>query len=301
MGLSTVKAFKQFRPANAIELSEEQLQELQRTLGEMLNDISDLCEKYGIQYQLGGGTALGAVRHAGFIPWDDDIDLNMPREDHERFTELFLKEHGERYWVHTAQRTQGYGLTLSRVLKKGTSVRTREDFFNPDECGAFIDIFPIESTYDNALRRLLHGIGCMGLGFIQSCAKFWRDREFLMAMLDKKKQKKLCRVFRIKIAVGAVFSFLSLDAWTRLTDRWYSMCRKQDSLYVVVPSGKNHFFGELYRREKLCSTTLVPFEGRKRPIAAEYDEYLTHLYGDYKAVPPADKQEKHIFFKPFYL
>ena len=145
MSLSTLEVFKHIQPEGAVVLTDEQLLDLQKTLNGILRDIVSVCAKHHLRYFLGGGSALGAIRHHGFIPWDDDIDINMPREDHDRFVQVFRQEFGTKYWVHTPEETAGYGLLLSRVLLKGTSVRTREDFHNP-ECGAFIDIFVIENT-----------------------------------------------------------------------------------------------------------------------------------------------------------
>ena len=175
MSLSTLEVFKHIQPEGAVVLTDEQLLDLQKTLNGILRDIVSVCAKHHLRYFLGGGSALGAIRHHGFIPWDDDIDINMPREDHDRFVQVFRQEFGTKYWVHTPEETAGYGLLLSRVLLKGTSVRTREDFHNP-ECGAFIDIFVIENTYDNAFLRNIHGFGCMAFGFAQSCRKFFHKK-----------------------------------------------------------------------------------------------------------------------------
>ena len=131
MSLSTLEVFKHIQPEGAVVLTDEQLLDLQKTLNGILRDIISVCAKHHLRYFLGGGSALGAIRHHGFIPWDDDIDINMPREDHDRFVQVFRQEFGTKYWVHTPEETAGYGLLLSRVLLKGTSVRTREDFHNP--------------------------------------------------------------------------------------------------------------------------------------------------------------------------
>jgi len=304
MKLSTIEAFKHLRSKDAIVLSDAQLKELQQTLNGMLFDIVDVCETYGIRYNLGGGTALGAVRHGGFIPWDDDVDINMPRTDHDRFVAVFKKEYGDRYWVHTARESKNYGLLLSRVLLKGTCVKTREDFWN-EECGCFVDIFIIENTYNNPIRRKLHGFGCMALGFAQSCRKFYRDREPLMKLVENgengEKDEELKKVFRTKIRIGRLLSFLAMDQWTRLADKWYGKCHDEDSVWVSVPSGKKHFFGELYRREDFVKTKPVLYEGRPMQVAADAEGYLTRLYGSWKKIPKKKEQEKHVYFAPFYL
>ncbi len=304
MGLSTVGIFKQIKPKNAVVLTPEELQQLQATLNGMLADMAECCRKHNITFLLGGGSCLGAVRHHGFIPWDDDVDVNMPREDHDRFVEIFKREYGDRYWVHTPQETENYGLTLSRILLKGTSVRTREDFQNK-ECGAFIDIFPIENTYDNVLLRRIHGIRCMAAGFLQSCAKFKRDAGELMELAecieDPAEREQCRRIFRLKIRIGRLTAFRSFDGWTAHCDRVYRSCRESSSSYVTIPSGRGHFFRETYRREELLPPVSMAYENTFYPVAADYECYLTRLYGDYRRIPKESEREKHVFFAPFWL
>ena len=94
------------------------LQKLQQTETEILEEIDRLCEKHSIVYYLAGGTLLGAVRHRGFIPWDDDIDVAMPRNDYERFRDICLSELDERFYLHCPQTDKNYWLPFAKVRKK---------------------------------------------------------------------------------------------------------------------------------------------------------------------------------------
>ena len=150
MKLSTFDIFKNIESDEVIILSEEQLETLKKTLLTMLKDVIEVCEKNNITYSLGGGSVLGAVRHKGFIPWDDDIDLNMSREDYDKFVIAFEKEYGYKYWIHTPEKTKNYNLLFARIRLKGTALITRDDFDN-EECGVPLDIFIIENTFDNKI------------------------------------------------------------------------------------------------------------------------------------------------------
>ena len=300
MHLSTVDAFKHIHTQDCVTLDDEQLKCLQRVLNSILDDIVTVCEDNQIRYTLGGGSALGAVRHHGFIPWDDDIDLNMPREDYNRFIPVFRRRFGEKYWIHTPQETVNYDLLLSRIRLKGTSVCTREDFGNTEN-GAFVDLFVIENTFDNALLRTIHGIGCNGLGFLVSCRKFYRDRKPLMMLARDTGDRRLQAVFRFKIALGFLIAWIPIESWLHAGDRWNALCKNRNSEYVVVPTGRKHFWGEMYRREDICEGTDVLYDGKMRKCPAGTDLYLTRLYGNYMQLPDPEDIEKHVFFAPFDL
>lgn len=298
MRLSTVDAFKHLNSNQCITLSDQQLNGLQQVLFSILLDIDEVCREHGLYYVLSGGTALGAVRHQGFIPWDDDIDINMPRADYERFIPLFQHKHGKHYWIHTPEKTDNYGLLLARIRLKGTSVKTREDFFC-EECGAFVDIFIIENTFNHVIPRVFHGFISNTLGLIVSCRKFYRDRNYLLPLVSE--NKKLRKIFQIKVIIGFLISFLSINVWTRLATCWNGLYSNQKSKYVVIPAGRKHYFGELYRRETICKAQFMLFEGTMLPCPVDTDYYLKRLYGSYMVFPKESDREKHIFFAPFQL
>ena len=119
-GLVTFDAFKHNQSEMCQALDSEQLARLQHVLLEMLDDIILVCSREGIDYMLGGGSALGAARHQGMIPWDDDIDLNMTRADVQRFIPAFEAAFSDKYWIHTPEKSDNYALLMPQIRKKGT-------------------------------------------------------------------------------------------------------------------------------------------------------------------------------------
>ena len=298
MHLSTMDAFKNLKSGDLVTVDDEMLKKIQNVLLGILDDIIAVCEKYEIPYTLGGGSVLGAVRHQGFIPWDDDIDVNFSRRDYERFIPAFRKEFGEKYWIHTPEATDNYGLLFARVRLKGTMLKTRDDFWT-EECGAFVDLFILENTFDNPVLRWIHGTGCQVLGLLLSCRKFYRDRKFMLALAHE--NPELLRAVRVKIALGFFASIGSVNFWTRLANRWSALCKNHNSEWIAIPAGRKKFWGELYRRRDVLKITRKPFEGRIVNCPANYDLYLTRLYGDYMKIPPEEDREKHPFFGEILL
>lgn len=301
MKLSTFDAFKHIKSGETVEISDVDLRRLQVVLAGIVADIDAVCRENGLVYMLGGGSALGARRHKGFIPWDDDVDVNFPRADYDSFVRLFRERFGDRYWVHTPVDTPRYGLAFARIRLKGTSVRTREDLVNGNaECGAFVDVFVVENVPSNPVLRAVHGFGSLMLGFLYSCRKFFHERRLLLRWADE--NAGVARAFRIKCAIGFFTAFASLDFWTRLWDRWNRLCRNGSSEYVTVPVGRRHYFGELACRVSFCETVDAEWEGSMRKVPKDLDGYLHRLYGpDFMTPPHADARERHVVFEPFFL
>ena len=207
MGLSTFDAFKRMDARGARPLTDAELHSLQQTLLGILDDILSVCAAEGVRWTLGGGSALGAVRHHGFIPWDDDLDVNMPRSEWPRFRDAFLAKFGEKYDIHEPGVTNDYPLAFPRIRLRGSCVVTREDFLLPwIRHGAFVDIFLLENTFRNPVLRRIHGLGSMSIGFLYSCRKHFAERRLLRAWGMNS------FAFRVKRSVGALLSFASIGA-----------------------------------------------------------------------------------------
>lgn len=294
MKLSSFDDLKLAEDENSIKITGQLLKKCQTIQLSITDDIAKTCEKHGINYTLGGGSALGAVRHHGMIPWDDDIDLNVLRKDCDRLVVALNADYPDKYWIHTPETSKNYGLLFIQVRLKGTVMRGREDMFT-DECGIGLDIFPYENTYDSKFLRVMHGVLCLGMKFCLSCRKTWAYRSLNLQLVKNNPSAK--RAMIIKACLGAIMSVFSIDAWTHGTIKCCKMCKNNNTKYVVIPSGRKQFFGEIYERKVVENTELVPFDGREYRLMKNVDGYMKKLYGNYMEIPPEEKREHHVVYE----
>ena len=275
------------------ELSDEDVKAVQHILLDMLTDLDELCRKNGLSYFICGGTALGAVRHKGFIPWDEDIDISLPRKDYDKLAKLVKEQYADKYWVQNINDTRKYDLNFMKIRKKGT---TYVEMFETEEdkAGVFIDIFPIENSYDNPLRRRIHGLWVEFLLLCASCVRISKKEKMLEEYFDQRKVKK---VVKFKSFIGKCLSFYSVQKWCRIVENAASSCKKENTKYITIPSGRKHYFGEMYTRTSFFPPKEIEFEGRRFYTMSNPDEYLTKLFGDYMRVPKEEERERHSIVK----
>lgn len=294
--LSTFEAFKQITAGEGSrELSNDELARLKHVLVQMLVDIHDMCHEHTISYMLSYGSCLGAIRHNGFIPWDDDLDIVMARPDYNKFCDVFNKVLGEEYILQTPCGTSLYGLPFARIRKKGTLLKTRDDFFAKDGCGIYIDLFVLESLPENAALRSIHGLVSLCLGFGYSCRRSAWIKDYYLPLIGD--NLGLRRVFMTKVIIGKMLSFASVDSWTRAWFKWNGICSNDCSTYVGVPVGRRKYFGEILKRSVVQPYSTSIFEGIGTYVPNDPDAYLCSIYGaTYMELPPESEREKHIVF-----
>lgn len=294
MKLATTDIFKNLSSnpsSKLIIMDDEQLKKLQNTILSIADDVIAICEENDINYHLTGGTALGAVRHKGFIPWDDDIDIDVARKDYDKLINLINEKYKDKYYIHNPRNKEGYSIPATQIRLANTIVRGCSDA-DSEQCGAYIDIAIMENTFDNSILRKIHGTISMALGLIVSCRKFAKEGKFLLNLVEENDEDT--KIFKTKIRIGKLFSFFTLRRWTLIYDWWNRICKNENTKYVTVPTGRKHFFGELYERKDFYEYTRCEFEGREWKIPKEYDKYLTKMYGNYMEIPDKEHRERHV-------
>lgn len=256
----------------------------------MLKRLDSFCSKNDISWTLAGGGILGAVRHHGFIPWDDDADVHMTRKELNKFLEAFRREPMEGF-ILRCPGDDGYLYHFPKLYLEGSVFRELQSNDENPNC-LFIDIFPLENTYDSAARRKLHGLHCNFLALAVSAMRINACKKTLLKYTEHspeayKAVEKRCRQ-------SLMFRFRSLTRWLTAADKCFSKAPDDSSEEIVIPSGAKHYFGELYNREQITKRKYVPFEDTMMPVPADAEGILRQRYGeDYMDVPPVEKRARH--------
>lgn len=295
-GLSTYALFRQMVQANdeLHTLTEDEVKGLQKVLLEIMDDIDWVCRKYHLTYVISGGGALGMVRHQGFIPWDDDLDICMPRKDYERFRRLMHREFPQKYYIQEVRACRNYDLNFMKVRLNGSAFCEYLDP-EPEKAGIFVDIFPVENVYNNWVLRAAQGILANGMQFICSCMRIRKKRERLLKMAKNSKEAR-CKIL-LKSGIALPFSIVPFRKWLLWTESVLKMNKRENTRYVSIPTGGKHFHGELYPRKWLFPPKKRAFEDREYWGMAYPERYLERMYGDYMTLPPVEQRERHAVLK----
>ena len=251
---------------------------------EIVKEVVALCEKYGLKYYMLGGSMLGAIRHKGFIPWDDDIDLGIPREDYERFLKIAPNELSRNLKIVNYKTDETYHYYITRVLDTDSKVMESRFESEGKYTHLSIDIFPLDGTPNNYLLRKWY---CFRLMAHRAMASLhYKD---VIVTKNRKWKEGFILWVMLKLPTERMFNHHNqLDKCDKLLKK-YSM---KESKYTGNMMGA-YKTRELIPTDWYGDNSYYEFEGIKLRGIKEYDLYLKQLYGDYMQLPPEEKRKIH--------
>lgn len=246
------------------------LKEHQEVLFELLKEFDRVCQKNNIKYILFAGSALGAVRHHGFIPWDDDLDVALLREDYDRLIHLDASEWNNAYYLQR-EYSDHWPMYFSKLRKNNTTCLEK---YHPKDSkihqGIYIDVFPVDNASDSTIVRKLQFFSSKVI-HARTC---WQ-RGYDTTSLFKKTAMILSVLFPLK-----------------LLNHIATMRKNKESTVVhSFLGGSINYKKGIFPRTWITETIETQFENLMVPISAHYHELLTMQYGDYMILPPEEKRE----------
>ena len=251
------------------------LKKLQATELEILTEFDRFCTDNGIRYSLYAGTALGSVRHSGFIPWDDDVDVVMTRGEYNRFIEKIRMNPMKGYTPDSPELNPSCVISHAKLMKDGTLLISSDwECEETGNHGIWIDIFPLDKITDKTKKRI-HRIGKKIIFLTRAYGGNKNDGRFKTVI--RRLARCIPRTIARKKLAGYLHELALNDAETQTDYQWTVLAASNTFQYTF----EGEMMNALHRTE---------FEGQRFLITDGYDSMLRRLYGDYMTLPPASEQ-----------
>ena len=258
-------------------ISEKELKKIQEVQQDLIHEVARICKKCGIHFNMVGGTMLGAIRHKGYIPWDDDADIGFLRAESEKFREACKTElNHEKYYIQDLRDTKGYRWGYGKLRRKNTEfIRLGQEFL-PFEKGISIDLMPFDNVPDRWLPRRIHFIRC------------FLYRKLFWSAVGSRMEKNLYKRVVYKIMCLVPMSVV-VKSYQRFID--VSQRKKTQLVRILTFPTPKGIYG--YNRKWYTHLAKYHFGEMTLPGAYDYDGYLYAKYGNYMKLPPIEKRKSH--------
>lgn len=258
-------------------LSDEELKQVQDIQKELIGEVKRICQKCGIHFNMVGGTMLGAIRHKGYIPWDDDADIGFLRTEYEKFREACKKElDHKKYYMQDLRDTEGYRWGYGKLRRKGTEFIRLGQEFMPYEQGISIDLMPFDNVPDHWLMQRVHFFRCFLYRKL-----FWSEVGSRVEMnVWIRAVYKIMRLIPINVIIKNYQHFID-----------NGQKRKSKLVRILTFPTPKGIYG--YERKWYTDLARYQFDDMELPGARDYDGYLQVKYGDYMKMPPVEKRKVH--------
>jgi len=266
------------------EYEDKRLESLHRVLLMMLDDFTEICKNEGLRWFGAYGTNIGAVRHGGFIPWDDDVDLCMPRADYNKLLKVVPEKYGDKYEVIDQTINENYPISTARLMLRGTTFADAALAELNFDSGIFLDIFPLDNRPDNDFLMVRHALH----------AWFWNKIAIAKAqphphVLGKGLVPSILRggtvVANKVLNLPLIRKFNPNDLALKWSTR-YNGIKTTRAGYICDTNP----FWDVLNWDDLFPVQEVPFEDIVMPLPKEYDAWLRVIYGDYMTPPPVEQR-----------
>jgi len=263
-----------------MNLKKDYKRELQLKMLEMMKVIDEICKKNNIEYYLVYGSALGAVRHKGFIPWDDDFDIAMTDDNYYRFLEICENELDKnKYYVQTPEKEKNYYLSFSKIRDITTTLIEESNNDKDITYGVFIDIFPLVGVPENKIKRNILKI----------------NRAFMLsANINVINNSLLKLIFKIILKLFGKKRILNY-----CTKQCFKYKAKDHDVWISICDGDGFERNEV-SKDVMGKPKYVEFEDIKLPIPNKFSKYLEHFYGDYMKIP-SEEEIKNKEHTPYFI
>ena len=260
-----------------IQLDDKTLRQLQMIELEMLIEVDRICKKCEIKYNIIAGTLLGAVRHGGFIPWDDDADVAMLRPEYEKFRNACKTElDTSRFYFQDNRNTKGYRWGYGKLRRKNTLFLRENQEHMEYKQGVFIDVFPLDGVPDNYILRSLHNFHCF-------CV-----RKILWSAVGRYSEVRRWRRVWFQVLYKIPDRLLFRHYYSMI----YNSNKKTTKMVrILMFPTPNRAYG--YKRKWYEQSIPTVFEKYTIDGIKEYDKYLSFKFGNYMELPPEDKRKVH--------